>query len=444
MSIVRVNVPGGSYPIEIAPNLMQQLATSIPPDTSAILLLSNPTVRQLYGDTALKALKASGKEIYCFDIPDGEQYKNLDTLNEVFTFMLEHKLDRKSVLVALGGGVVGDLGGFAAATFMRGIRFVQVPTTLLAQVDSSVGGKTAVNHPLGKNLLGAFYQPIAVDIDINVLKSLPQREIAAGLAEVIKYGLIMDREFFDWCEEFVEELKALEPQAINYAIHRACELKAQVVEEDEKESNRRMILNFGHTFAHVIENGLGYGEWLHGEAVGCGMVQAAELSALVCNFPQEDVERVRRLVAQIGCPTVAPALGGKDTWFDTMKLDKKASGGKIKFVLLEKIGQAKVQGAPQELVGLVLSKTTSAEVKAKEVRSESAAEPVSEPSGRPLKETAVTTTLEPAAPFSTVVDSSEAAAEVARQAQIARDAGAGTGRTGGIYGVDGVRPATDE
>ncbi|XVN75300.1 3-dehydroquinate synthase [Oligella sp. MSHR50489EDL] len=443
MSIVRVNVPGGSYPIEIAPNLMKQLATSIPPDASAIVLLSNPTVRKLYGETALKALKASGKEIYCFDIPDGEQYKNLDTLNEVFTFMLENKLDRKSILVALGGGVVGDLGGFAAATFMRGIRFVQVPTTLLAQVDSSVGGKTAVNHPLGKNLLGAFYQPIAVDIDINVLKTLPQREIAAGLAEVIKYGLIMDREFFDWCEEFADELKALEPQAINYAIHRSCELKAQVVEEDEKESNRRMILNFGHTFAHVIENGLGYGEWLHGEAVGCGMVQAAELSALVCNFPKEDVERVRCLVEKIGCPTVAPALGGKDKWFETMKLDKKATAGKIKFVLLEKIGQAKVQGAPQELVGLVLSKTTSAEVKAKEVRSEPAVELVNEPSATPLKETA-TTTLEPAASFSTVVDSSEAAAEVARQAQIARDAGAGTGRTGGIYGVDGVRPATDE
>ena len=189
MSIVRVNVPGGSYPIQIGKNILQQLGTSIPPEASAIVVLSNPTVRALHGETALKALKVTGKQIYNVDIPDGEQYKNLDTLNSVFTFMLENKLDRKSVLVALGGGVVGDLGGFAAASFMRGIRFIQVPTTLLAQVDSSVGGKTAVNHPLCKNLIGAFYQPVAVDIDINVLKTLPQREIAAGLAEVIKYGL---------------------------------------------------------------------------------------------------------------------------------------------------------------------------------------------------------------------------------------------------------------
>lgn len=427
MSIVRVNVPGGSYPISIAPNIMQQLATSIPPDASAVVLLSNSTVRKLYGETALKALKVTGKEVYCFDIPDGEQYKNLDTLNDVYTFMLENKLDRKSVLVALGGGVIGDLGGFAAATFMRGIRFVQVPTTLLAQVDSSVGGKTAVNHPLGKNLIGAFYQPIAVDIDINVLKTLPKREIAAGLAEVIKYGLIMDREFFEWCEANVEDLIALEPAAITYAIHRSCELKAQVVEEDEKESNRRMILNFGHTFAHAIENGMGYGEWLHGEAVGCGMVQAAELSALVCNFPQEDIERVRNLVEKIGCPTVAPNLGSKDKWFEIMKLDKKATAGNIKFVVLDEIGEARIQSAAEELVRLVLDKTISGDASVKVAQ--------------PKVEDAVEVQKEPGV---TVVDSSEAAAEVARQAQIARDAGAGTGRTGGIYGIDGVRPAGEE
>ena len=427
MSIVRVNVPGGSYPISIAPNIMQQLATSIPPDASAVVLLSNSTVRKLYGETALKALKVTGKEVYCFDIPDGEQYKNLDTLNDVYTFMLENKLDRKSVLVALGGGVIGDLGGFAAATFMRGIRFVQVPTTLLAQVDSSVGGKTAVNHPLGKNLIGAFYQPIAVDIDINVLKTLPKREIAAGLAEVIKYGLIMDREFFEWCEANVEDLIALEPAAITYAIHRSCELKAQVVEEDEKESNRRMILNFGHTFAHAIENGMGYGEWLHGEAVGCGMVQAAELSALVCNFPQEDIERVRNLVEKIGCPTVAPNLGSKDKWFEIMKLDKKATAGNIKFVVLDEIGEARIQSAAEELVRLVLDKTISGDASVKVAQ--------------PKVEDALEVQKEPGV---TVVDSSEAAAEVARQAQIARNAGAGTGRTGGIYGIDGVRPAGEE
>ena len=432
MSIVRVNVPGGSYPIQIGSNIIQQLGTSIPPDASAIILLSNPTVRALHGDAALKALKVTGKDIYSFDIPDGEQYKNLDTLNSVYTFMLENKLDRKSVLVALGGGVVGDLGGFAAATFMRGIRFIQVPTTLLAQVDSSVGGKTAVNHPLGKNLIGAFYQPIAVDIDIDVLKTLPQREISAGLAEVIKYGLIMDSELFNWCEDFADELMALEPEAISYAIHRSCELKAQVVEEDEKESNRRMILNFGHTFAHVIENGLGYGEWLHGEAVGCGMVQAAELSAAVGKFPKEDVERVRALVKKIACPTIAPALGGKDKWFETMKLDKKATSGKIKFVVLDEIGQAKVQGAAQELVSLVLEKTTSKDVALK-THVENPAEPVNESAVEPE-----------AVAASTVVDSSEVAAEMARRAQVARDAGAGTGRTGGIYGVDGERPESDD
>lgn len=423
MSIVNVNVPGGSYPIQIGANLLQQLGTSIPADASAIILLSNPTVMKLYGASALKALGVSGKPIHCYEIPDGEEFKSLETLNDVFTYMLEQKLDRKSVLVALGGGVVGDLGGFAAATFMRGIRFIQVPTTLLAQVDSSVGGKTAVNHPLGKNLIGAFYQPIAVDIDINVLKSLPQREISAGLAEVIKYGLIMDSEFFAWCEEFADELKALEPKAISYAIHRSCELKAQVVEEDEKESNRRMILNFGHTFAHVIENGLGYGQWLHGEAVGCGMVQAAELSAALGMLSADEVKRIRALVEKIGCPTVAPSLGGKDTWFEIMKLDKKASAGKIKFVLLKEIGEATVQSAPQELVSLVLTKTT-------------VEDSMLEASNKVQKPVV-------SAPVAAADSNQDEEEEIARQAQIARDAGAGTGRTGGIYGVDGVRPESD-
>ena len=237
----------------------------------------------------------------------------------------------------------------------------------------------------------------------------------------------MDREFFEWCEANVEDLIALEPAAITYAIHRSCELKAQVVEEDEKESNRRMILNFGHTFAHAIENGMGYGEWLHGEAVGCGMVQAAELSALVCNFPQEDIERVRNLVEKIGCPTVAPNLGSKDKWFEIMKLDKKATAGNIKFVILDEIGEARIQSAAEELVRLVLDKTISGDASVKVAQ--------------PKVEDALEVQKEPGV---TVVDSSEAAAEVARQAQIARDAGAGTGRTGGIYGIDGVRPAGEE
>ena len=240
---------------------------------------------------------------------------------------------------------------------MRGIRFVQGPTTVLAQVDSSVGGKTAINHPLGKNMIGAFHQPVAVEIDTDVLKTLPAREVSAGLAEVIKYGLILDADFYAWCEANAAALRALDPQALSHAIHRSCELKAQVVSQDERESGLRAILNLGHTFGHAIESGLGYGEWLHGEAVGCGMVQAAELSAEVDGFPVADVARVRDLVAAIGCPTVAPDLGAQ-RWLDLMRVDKKSEGGEIRFVLMPKIGQAHMRPAPEDAVRRVLDKTT--------------------------------------------------------------------------------------
>ncbi|NOL48741.1 3-dehydroquinate synthase [Pelistega europaea] len=356
MSIVHVNTEGGRYAIHIAPRILQQLATSIPENTTSIVLISNTTVMPLYGEIVKRSLSVTAKPLHVLELPDGEAFKNLETLNTIYTFLLSKGVDRKSVIVALGGGVIGDISGYAAATYMRGIRFIQVPTTLLAQVDSSVGGKTAVNHTLGKNMIGAFYQPIAVDIDVDVLKTLPEREISAGLAEVIKYGMILDADFFAWCEENVQKLRALDPDALSYAIHRSCELKAQVVSEDEKETGLRAILNLGHTFGHAIETALGYGTWLHGEAVGCGMVQAAELSAQVLGLPREDVERIRNLVTAIGCPVVAPNLG-TNKWIELMKIDKKSEGGKIKFVLLPKIGEAVVRTVPNEDLGLVLSKT---------------------------------------------------------------------------------------
>jgi len=251
--------------------------------------------------------------------------------------------------------VIGDVCGFAAACYLRGVRFVQAPTTLLAQVDSSVGGKTAINHPLGKNMIGAFYQPIAVEIDTDVLATLPDREISAGLAEVIKYGLILDAEFFAWCEANVARLRARDPQALAYAIVRSCELKAWVVARDERESSGlRALLNFGHTFGHAIEAGLGYGQWLHGEAVGCGMVQAAQLSAQVLGLTTESVARVRALVQAIGCPVAPPDLGVQ-RWIDWMQGDKKTEGGELRFVLLSEIGKAQSCAVPDAALRQVLA-----------------------------------------------------------------------------------------
>jgi len=251
--------------------------------------------------------------------------------------------------------VIGDVGGFAAASYLRGVRFVQVPTTLLAQVDSSVGGKTAINHPLGKNMIGAFYQPIAVEIDTDVLATLPDREISAGLAEVIKYGLILDAEFFAWCEANAALLRARDPQALTHAIVRSCELKAWVVARDERESSGlRALLNFGHTFGHAIEAGLGYGQWLHGEAVGCGMVQAAQLSAQVLGLASESVARVRALVQAIGCPVQPPDLGAQ-RWIDWMQSDKKTEGGELRFILLPEIGKAQSCAVPDAALRQVLA-----------------------------------------------------------------------------------------
>jgi len=333
MTVVDVDTPGGRYPIRIGPGRLDALDQAIPADATAIAVVTNPTVAALYGERAEAALARTGRRVLRIELPDGEAHKDWQTLNLIFDALLQNRLDRRAVLVALGGGVIGDMTGFAAAVYMRGIRFVQVPTTLLAQVDSSVGGKTAVNHPLGKNMIGAFYQPVAVEIDTDVLGTLPAREVSAGLAEVIKYGLILDADFWAWCETNAAALRALDPAALSHAIRRSCELKAQVVGKDERESGLRAILNLGHTFGHAIESGLGYGEWLHGEAVGCGMVQAAELSAEVAGFPPADVARVRDLVGAIGCPVVAPDLGA-ERWLALMQVDKKTEGGEIRFVLM--------------------------------------------------------------------------------------------------------------
>jgi len=356
MTVVDVDTPGGRYPIRIGPGRLDALDQAIPADATAIAVVTNPTVAALYGERAAAALARTGRRVLRIELPDGEAHKDWQTLNLIFDALLQNRLDRRAVLVALGGGVIGDMTGFAAAVYMRGIRFVQVPTTLLAQVDSSVGGKTAVNHPLGKNMIGAFYQPVAVEIDTDVLGTLPAREVSAGLAEVIKYGLILDADFWAWCETNAAALRALDPAALSHAIRRSCELKAQVVGKDERESGLRAILNLGHTFGHAIESGLGYGEWLHGEAVGCGMVQAAELSAEVAGFPPADVARVRDLVGAIGCPVVAPDLGA-ERWLALMQVDKKTEGGEIRFVLMPRIGQALTRAAPLEAVRAVLART---------------------------------------------------------------------------------------
>lgn len=364
MNDVIVSTPGGRYPIHIGSGQLDQLASSVPSDATAVVIVTNPTVDRLFGDRVRSALKALACPVSTVLLPDGEAHKDWQTLNAIFDHLLDAQRDRRAVIVALGGGVIGDVAGFAAAVYMRGIRFIQVPTTLLAQVDSSVGGKTAVNHPLGKNMIGAFYQPIAVAIDTDVLQTLPDREISAGLAEVVKYGLIMDEPFLAWCEAHAAGLRARDPALLTTAIRRSCEFKAHVVSQDERESGLRAILNLGHTFGHAIEAGLGYGQWLHGEAVGCGLVLAAALSARVSGLPPADVDRVTRVVQAIGCPTQAPALAGFEQWMTLMRGDKKAQAGEVKFVLMPRIGQAVVRGAPDSAVREVLAQHTGQPVQA--------------------------------------------------------------------------------
>ena len=355
---VRIALDERSYDIAIGADMLASLAqrADVPAGTAA-LVVSNTVVQPLYGAALAAALRQRYPVVHSVVLPDGEEHKTWQTLNLIFDALLTHACDRKVVLYALGGGVIGDMTGFAAACYMRGVPFVQVPTTLLAQVDSSVGGKTAINHPLGKNMIGAFYQPQRVICDLDTLKTLPVRELSAGLAEVIKYGPIADMAFLDWIEAHIDALMARDVSALAHAVKRSCEIKAWVVGQDERESGLRAILNFGHTFGHAIEAGLGYGEWLHGEAVGCGMVMAARLSQALGLVDEAFVERLNVLICRAGLPVVAPVLDAQDNvarYLALMRVDKKSEAGEIKFVLIDGPGKAVVRGAPDAVVAQVI------------------------------------------------------------------------------------------
>jgi 3-dehydroquinate synthase len=352
-AMITVNVELGerAYPIHIGADLIGRTELFAPHIAgSSVAIVTNSTVDPLYGETLRAALAPLGKKVTTVVLPDGEAHKNWETLDSLLT----ERADRKTTLIALGGGVVGDMTGFAAACYMRGVPFIQVPTTLLSQVDSSVGGKTGINHPLGKNMIGAFYQPQAVIADIGVLRSLPQRELAAGLAEVIKTGAIADAEFFQWIEANIDALNRRDPEALAHAVKRSCEIKASVVAADEREGGLRAILNFGHTFGHAIEAGLGYGEWLHGEAVGCGMVMAGDLSVRLGKLDEASRRRLVDVISAAKLPVRAPVLGA-DRYIDLMKVDKKAEAGEIKFILLTRFGDTQITNAPDEAVRATLA-----------------------------------------------------------------------------------------
>lgn len=362
-ALVNIDLAERSYPILIGTSLLDDPATWVGlPKASAAVIVTNETVGPLYAERLRQALSGHYLQVHQVTLPDGEAYKTWSSLNLIFDALLTHACDRKTVLFALGGGVVGDMTGFAAACYMRGVPFVQVPTTLLAQVDSSVGGKTAINHPQGKNMIGAFYQPVRVVCDLDTLHTLPTRELSAGLAEVIKYGPIHDLAFLDWIEIHLPALRACEVPALAYAVQRSCEIKAHVVGQDERESGLRAILNFGHTFGHAIEAGLGYGEWLHGEAVGCGMVMAAQLSQRLGLLAGAQADRLQRLIVAAGLPVRGPQLpsegspymGNAERYLRLMRVDKKAEAGEIKFVLVNDCGQAVVRAAPDALVAEVI------------------------------------------------------------------------------------------
>ncbi len=361
---VRIALDERSYPILIGAGLLNRPDSfAVAPDASSALIVSNATVAPLYADRLCRSLRGKYRAVHSVVLPDGEAYKNWETLNQIFDALLTHGCDRKTVLYALGGGVVGDMTGFAAACYMRGVPFVQVPTTLLAQVDSSVGGKTGINHPLGKNMVGAFYQPRLVVCDLDTFATLPDREFSAGLAEVIKYGPIADLSFLGWIESHLDALLARDPAALAYAVRRSCEIKAHVVAQDERESGLRAILNFGHTFGHAIEAGLGYGVWLHGEAVGCGMVMAARLSQRLGCLDARSVQRLTRLIARAGLPTVAPVLDVADNagrYLALMRVDKKAQDGEIHFVLVNDEGRACTRVAGDALVREVIEHSSQA------------------------------------------------------------------------------------
>ena len=340
MQTVSVALGERSYPIHIGANLIGDARLYAPHAKGRrVAIVTNQLVAPLYLDRVREALAQAGAQAIPVLIEDGEQAKRWEMLDRVIDALLAARLGRDALIVALGGGVVGDLAGFAAAVYQRGIPFIQVPTTLLAQVDSSVGGKTAINHARGKNMMGAFHQPRAVIADVTSLDTLPDRELRAGIAEVIKHGFILDLQFVAWLEVNIEKLLARDRAALEHAVRRSCELKAQVVAADERESGPRAILNFGHTFGHAIEAGVGYGEWLHGEAVAAGMVMAAELSARAGSLCREDADRVKFLVARAGLPVQGPKLA-PERYLELMQVDKKAAGGKTRFILLDGLGRA--------------------------------------------------------------------------------------------------------
>ena len=359
-AVARVPIELGErgYEILIGAGLLHDpLAIQGLPRASIAMIVTNPTVGALFASTLSATLSAHYGRVQVVELPDGEAHKDWESLNRVFDALLEAGCDRRTVLFALGGGVVGDITGFAAACYMRGVAFVQVPTTLLAQVDSSVGGKTAINHPLGKNMIGAFYQPLRVIADLATLDTLPAREVAAGLAEVIKYGPIADAGFLDWVDANLPALLAREPGALAHAVRRSCEIKASIVGQDEREAGLRAVLNFGHTFGHAIETGLGHGAWLHGEAVGCGMVMAADLSVRLGLIEAAYAQRLVDVIARAGLPTVGPRLG-VDRYLALMRVDKKAEGGSSRFVVLEAPGRAAVRGAADDMVAEVIEART--------------------------------------------------------------------------------------
>jgi 3-dehydroquinate synthase len=358
MQRVPIALGDRSYEILIGAGLLSGAAAwqGLPRAADAVIV-TNPTVATLYAGALRAALAPHYRRILVIELPDGEAHKDWSSLDLIFDRLLADGCDRKTVLFALGGGVVGDVTGFAAACYMRGVPFVQVPTTLLAQVDSSVGGKTAINHPRGKNMIGAFYQPQRVVCDLDTLRTLPPRELRAGLAEVIKYGPIADAAFLDWVEAHLSDLLRGDATALAHAVRRSCEIKAAVVGRDERESGLRAMLNFGHTFGHAIEAGLGYGQWLHGEAVACGMVMASDLSARLGLVPGSFTARLRSLLAAADLPVTAPDLGA-DRWLALMRGDKKAEAGELRFVLIESIGRAVVRGAPDALVRETLAACT--------------------------------------------------------------------------------------
>jgi 3-dehydroquinate synthase len=355
-----VSLGDRSYPIHIGSGLLCHLDLMQPHfKQKKAVVVTNTTVAPLYLDKLRTTLESGGISVLPVVLPDGEQYKTWETLNLVFDALLGARCERGTTLVALGGGVIGDMGGFAAACYQRGMPFIQVPTTLLSQVDSSVGGKTAINHPLGKNMIGAFYQPKLVIADISTLNTLADRELKAGLAEVIKYGLIRDEKFLVWIEENLDGLLRRDAATLGYAIHRSCANKAEVVAADEMESGERALLNLGHTFGHAIETGMGYGEWLHGEAVAAGTLIAAELSSKLGWLDEDSVKRIDRIFVRAGLPVFGPKLGAA-RYLELMSHDKKVQDGKLRLVLLQEIGKAVVsdQASEAQIVAAIEARCT--------------------------------------------------------------------------------------